>query len=535
MKTVLLGLDGGTFSILRPLMETGVMPFLRELAAEGTQASLRSTPNPLTPPAWASVMTGRSPGNHGVFDFVRAEETASGPAVTLVDSRDLACETIWTMATRAGRSVTALNFPLMFPPANLADALVIPGFVSWRLLRRATNPPGLYDRLKSLPGFDPKQVAWDIDLEQKCIQAMAPDDYVSWLQFHIGREHQWLQIVRTVMTESPCDFTAYLADGPDKIQHLAWRFLDPICFPDQPSAWEREIRELCLEYFRQLDASIADIVTLAGSDARIFLVSDHGFGASREIFYLNAWLHQRGLLAWKDPEAALDTTGEIFTQRMKTQVVDWSQTVAYALTPSSNGVVIRQADAKGRPGIDPDSYETFRRALAEDLLAATDPRSGQPIVTRVLTREEAFPGRHMHRAPDLTLVLRDQGFISILNSASPLRDRPEPRGMHQSDGIFLAAGAGIRRGQVLGELSILDVCPTLLYSLAMVIPENLEGRFPEEIFEASALEARPPRFGKGNDSHTAYTAIPAVNLPDASTVEQEQAVLTRLRALGYLE
>uniref|UniRef100_A0ACD5GS42 Uncharacterized protein n=1 Tax=Desertifilum tharense IPPAS B-1220 TaxID=1781255 RepID=A0ACD5GS42_9CYAN len=52
-------------------------------------------------------------------------------------------------------------------------------------------------------------------------------------------------------------------DGVDKIQHQAWRFLDPKLLSENPSAWERRMCNLCLEYFRQLDGYIRALVTLA--------------------------------------------------------------------------------------------------------------------------------------------------------------------------------------------------------------------------------------------------------------------------------
>ena len=88
------------------------MPFLAKIFEEGTRAKLRSTPNPLTPPAWVSLMTGRGPGHHGVFDFIRAEERGDDVFFTLYDSRDCRVETIWSIASRQGQKVAALNFPV---------------------------------------------------------------------------------------------------------------------------------------------------------------------------------------------------------------------------------------------------------------------------------------------------------------------------------------------------------------------------------------------------------------------------------------
>jgi predicted AlkP superfamily phosphohydrolase/phosphomutase len=101
MKTLLIGLDGATFDVLDPLMEQGVMPFLKTFLAEGVRAGLRTIVPPLTPPAWTSLMTGRTPGQHGVFDFFRMDSPESRH-IRFFNSNDVQCETIWTLASAAG-------------------------------------------------------------------------------------------------------------------------------------------------------------------------------------------------------------------------------------------------------------------------------------------------------------------------------------------------------------------------------------------------------------------------------------------------
>ena len=69
-KVVLIGIDGGEPSLIEPLL-ADTCPNLARLRAEGAWGSLRSTVPPLSPPAWATLMTGMNPGKHGVFDFPR--------------------------------------------------------------------------------------------------------------------------------------------------------------------------------------------------------------------------------------------------------------------------------------------------------------------------------------------------------------------------------------------------------------------------------------------------------------------------------
>ena len=80
VRTVLIGIDGATYDLIEPLVEEGVMPEFGALMARGARAKLTSTLHPLTPPAWATIMTGRMPGNHGVFDFIRVDRESENPS-----------------------------------------------------------------------------------------------------------------------------------------------------------------------------------------------------------------------------------------------------------------------------------------------------------------------------------------------------------------------------------------------------------------------------------------------------------------------
>jgi len=528
-RTLLIGLDGATFTVLDALIADGVMPFLGELIARGARARLLSTPNPLTPPAWTSAVTGRTPGHHGIFDFVRAAEGDGGLFVTLNTALDVRCETLWSMVSRHGGRVTVLNFPLSSPPPPVMGC-VVPGFVPWKHLRRAVHPPELWETLTAVPGFDPRELAMDLTEELRSIQWLPEDRYEAWIVQHVRRERQWFAVARELLIRQPADLVAILFDGVDKLQHLCWRFLDPDLAADLDAAGRR-VRARCLQYFRELDGFLRELAGLAGPTSRLFVVSDHGFGPTRDVFYANVWLARRGDLAWSEGLPP-DELGRIAADRIRSHVVgiDWRRTVAYALTPSSNGIFIRRAERPGAPGVPPDAYEAFRRRLADELVALRHPRTGRPVVRRVLTREEAFPGPANERAPDLTLVLEDYGFLSVLNADDFVKPRPMPAGTHRPDGIFIAAGAGIAPGRVLPEASIVDVAPTVLYSLGLPIPTDLEGRAVTGCFEERLLATRPVRVG-------APTAGPAAAPVGSGAVphEEERGVFARLQELGYLE
>jgi predicted AlkP superfamily phosphohydrolase/phosphomutase len=533
---LVVGLDGATHYLLDRFMADGTMPVLGSLAQSGVQADLRSTANPLTPAAWASLMTGCDPGGHGIYDFVRIRNAEERPSYAIASFRDLQAETVWSIASRQGRRVTVLNFPVMFPPPTLYGCIV-PGFIPPRHVARLSHPRELGAELTSIPGFDAKTLLLDLDVERESLQTLERAKYADWIRLHIAREKQWAAVARHVMKTRPAELTAVMFDGMDKIQHLCWRFLDPEFTSAEPSAWEAEIRALCIEYYRTVDTLVGELVAMADPGTTVFVASDHGFGPTTEVFYVNAWLAGRGLLQWSGQGSADQDGRQMTPGHWNPEVLfDWTKTTAYALTAGSNGIYVRVAQHPGAVGVDPADYDGFCRWLADELLAFRDPSDGNPVVVAARHRSEAFPGPFSSQAPDLTLTLRDGGFISILESDQLVRPRPEVMGTHRPHGIFIANGAGVvGRGRV-AEIRLTDITPMLLSALGLPIPEGLDGRLPPEVLradqpalaavdpEANFCEAVPVGLGGDESADTTYASY-----------EDQQIVLARLNALGYIE
>jgi predicted AlkP superfamily phosphohydrolase/phosphomutase len=475
-------------------------------------------------------VTGRGPGQHGVFDFVRVEQHGEHPNFRLATSSDIQCPTLWSRLGEAGRRVIALNFPVMYPPRPV-NGFLIPGFVPRRHLKGAMFPADLYSRLKGVPGIEVAELAVDFEDERRSVQVLAPERHEEWIRFHIRRERQWYGVMRHLMETETWDLAAVLFDGVDKLQHACWRFIEERAFAARPAtAWERTVRELCLDYFRQLDDLIAGLIEAAGSDTRVFFASDHGFTGSDEIFYVNSWLAQQGDLAWR-ADAPFAEEGYINTEGMKAAayLFDWNGTRAFSLTPGSNGIYLRLNG--GPASADPAARAALARRIADGLLQVVNPATGAPVVQRVLPREEAFPGPASHLAADLTLVLRDFGFVSVVRSHDIVRPRKELAGTHHPHGIFLAAGPGVRRGAAVERLTLLDMAPALLHSLGLPVPAELEGRVPEAIYEPDHLAGQPVRVA----DVAGAPAAPEGGDPSGMDAEGEAAIMERLRSLGYVE
>lgn len=530
VRTLFIGMDGATFTVLDDLIKPkeggAVMPFLAKIFKEGSRSKLRSTPNPLTPPAWVSLMTGRGPGHHGVFDFIRAEERGDEVFFTLFDSRDCRVETIWSIASRQGMRVAALNFPFTAPPPKDLNGFIVPGFVPWRHLRRNSYPETLYDRLKAIPDFNAQELAWDFEQEKQSGNELSDQDREDWVRYHLPREQQWFKVAENLMSEEAPELMAVLFDGVDKLQHQAWPYVDPSMQTGELSAFHHRMRKLSLDYFRQLDTFIEKLVTAAGPDVQVFFASDHGFTASTEIVRINAYLAEKGYVHWKElPE------GEAGARRDNSYFafLDWTKTIAYCRTPSCNGITIRVARNPGETGIAPGEYEAVRNRLIRDLEDLKDPETGERIISEIHKREDVFPGAAMKDAPDLQLVLRDFGFVSVKNILPVVEKRNYPIGTHHPDGVFLAYGPGIEAGKMLGRRHITDVTSTLLYSLGLPVPSDFEGVVPTGMFTAEHKSAHPVVIGVATQSSAKDDQAEAMD------EDEKKQIMEQLQMLGYME
>ena len=530
-EVLLIGLDGATYSLLDPMMERGLMPHLSALTGSGARAPLASVMPPITPPGWTSLMTGKPPGQHGVFDFFQKEDPTS-PFFRLTTSQDIGAQTIWSLASQHGKRVTALNFPLMFPAPPVNGYVVPGGWMPWRQLRLGCHPPDLFDRLKMLPSFNARELALDMALEEKALDGCEPNEYGDWVRLHTRREQRWLDVARYLMSVDPTDLVGIVFDGVDKLHHLVWRFMDPDLRHTQATDWAREISALCDGYFTQLDATIGELVRMAGPEATVVLASDHGGGPNDEVFYLNSWLEREGYLKWASDDATEQQSAPSLGFRhiaRHIQDLDWTETRAYAATPSSNGIHIVRRRPDGTEVGSASERAQLKAELVEKLRDLRHPNSGEHLVTAIGTDDEVFDGPFSAFAPDVSVMLVDGCVVSILRAASIVETRPEIMGTHRTDGIFAAFGPRVQPGISVERLSIMDVAALLLYCMNLPVPSDMLGRVPVEILRPEELRQQPVRIGAADTHQLTPVGVSSMDS------DAESVIVNRLRALGYTE
>ncbi len=112
-KVVVIGLDGVPFSLLEYLFETGNMPHLADIAKHGTFRRMMTSLPAVSSVAWTSFMTGKNPGEHGIFGFTDLKRGEI--ALRLPSFDDIQQPVLWH-ATNNLNSVV-VNLPFTYPAA----------------------------------------------------------------------------------------------------------------------------------------------------------------------------------------------------------------------------------------------------------------------------------------------------------------------------------------------------------------------------------------------------------------------------------
>jgi predicted AlkP superfamily phosphohydrolase/phosphomutase len=555
-RVLAIGLDGATFDVLTPLMESGRLPNLRALCEQGSWGRLRSTVPPLTAPAWTSFATGVNPGKHGIFQFFQPSNRR-GPTVALdsvVNRTAIRAPALWQHLSAAGLHVGLVNVPMTYPPP-VVDGFVVAGMPAPLHAKTLTYPPELQERMPDyrldLPYFMGGR-------EFQAAYVPAARRFLTDLTGLL--EERGRHTVR-LMREEAWDFFMVVFTETDRLGHYLWPAHPGAGAGDQPASdGEAALADAVVEWYTRLDRVVGEVLAAAGPGTAVLVMSDHGMGpaAKRRVYFndwlraggyleldtgsrfnLNAWLLRLGLsrdrlakLVGRLPSALVAP----LVRRVGSVEVPLNRQRSRAYYEPIYEFIGGLRIVERAPDMVPGSaaYEELREELAAGVRALRDPATDEPVIEGVYRREELYHGPHTEMAPDLVLVLRPRftGNHRVGNEAL-IADRVEVataapvRGAHRSDGVFMAAGPGLRPGGEVEGLCIEDLAPTALHLLGQPVPASLDGQVPADIFEPEALRRRPVQIVE-TAAETSAEAGPGFS------AAEEKEVRRQLEGLGYL-
>src|SRR6185503_5648127 len=284
MKTVIIGLDGATFDIIKPLASAGRLPILSRLMREGASAPLRSTILPNSFPGWASCTTGTSEGMHGVFSpFIK---NPSSYGVRAMSGRDIMTRHIWDIVSEQGGRSIVLNVPTAYPPEPL-DGLMVTGMLTPSLESDFTYPASLKaELLRAIPDYV-------IEPERIPDKRLRAEEFRRAIEAHKGA-------LNFLMAQGEWDFLMIVYSVLDRAQHDYWADKEPN-HPRHDRNTPPEFSNFIHEVYERLDQAVGQLVEKLPADSRVFVVSDHGFCSELFEVRVNELLAEAGLLAFKSP------------------------------------------------------------------------------------------------------------------------------------------------------------------------------------------------------------------------------------------
>lgn len=541
MKAMVIGLDGATFTILTPLMQAGYMPNLEKALARGACGELLSTIPPVTALAWPCFMTGKNPGKHGLTGWQgRLNARLERPWLS---GRQVRGAKLWHLANQAGMKTCVVNVPVTYPPEALNGAMIT-GMLTPGLKAEFTYPPELKTTLlDAVPDY---QI--DVDVQHSQPNTSNLEAIRRFLDKALAVTHTRGKAIHWLLDREQPDLAVLVFELPDRLQHILWRYIEHLPLPAQGLDGATVIRDKLLACYQALDEEIGRLVDRLPPKAYLGFLSDHGFGPWDTNVHLSDWLAQQG---WSTYDRGRIGRWEVLRRvgsRFKRQIpsalkrrtlktfsllrtLDWSQTQAYAGLPTEDGVFINLRGREPFGIVEQADYEPLRADIIEALREWRDPRNDQPIIKAIYRREELYTGPFVAHAPDILFELQRSYRVSDLTGRGALFSdvSQEPWGFHEQEGIWAMSGPGIEPGLKVDGAHIMDVMPTLLYSLGLPVPDDVDGRVLLEIY-SPAWQADHPLH-----SQHAPEADTDAQASHPFSAEEEALIKERLKGLGYLE
>ena len=471
---MVLGLDGATFDLIIPWINEGKLPTLAKLMKEGAVADLKSTYPPLTPPSWTSMITGKKPSRHGLYDFVGLDKEFKQK---LFLSHDRFGDDIFDLLSNEGLKSVALNIPFTFPPSEI-HGVKVSGMLTPNSDVDFIQPASLKeDFLKRFPDYK-------FELDWSEYKGRRDDFFKDTFKLMDDRFAMITHFKESVEWDL---FFAVITDT-DRAQHFTWNNDD------------------LFSVYARVDEKIGKLIKKLPKDTHLFIVSDHGAAEVKKIFNANCFLREKGYLVEKKKRKAISFARKIIGERgfkvvaklykkMKfgsstnkkfesslinyATEIDMKKTKALAL---GFGVVYVNEQ------LEFDKKE-FIAALKNDLLNFED--SGKKVIETVVTDEDYLQSDVEHFGPKLAFVpVNGYGRDCSLGKKAIISEDSEGAGTHAMNGIFIAHGLKVKKGKLKKTLHVEDLGPTILGLLGVPIPTFLDGACLKSLFKANTMDIK---------------------------------------------
>jgi len=405
-RTILIGIDGAPYTMLDKFSRDGTMPNLSKLRNGGVFKQMMASMPDNSAVSWSSIMTGKNPGEHGIFGFT--DMIPNTYTMKFPNFYNLNAPPFWHQNPE--KKYVIINVPFTYPVKEL-NGSIVSGFVSPDLSRSAYPK----EFLKFL-----KENEYEIDVDAR----KAYKSYDLFFQELFNVHEKRSNIFKKKFQEGGWDNFMVVFTGSDRLEHFMLH-----AYHDE----NHEYHSKFIDYFSQVDEEIGWIMDNADDDDNIIMMSDHGMVQIKTEVHLNTFLEKEGFLTLSEEKKNYNSIT--------------ADSKAFVMEPGRVHINFEGKYPNG--SIKPDD----RKTLSNELMNAFNSLeyNGEKVLADIKTKDELYQGKKFDEAPDLILIPNDgyslRGTIGneqIYGSDSILT------GMHKGSDAFLLV-KGNNAKQIVNE------------------------------------------------------------------------------------
>lgn len=505
-RLLVIALGEATFDLILPWVEQGELPAMERFIHEGSAGYLRSMVPMITPQMWGTIVSGKNPGRHGLFDFWQRDKRGR---FTEINGSHIKADPLWKKLTRAGLSSGIVNVPFTYPPQKI-KGFMISGEDAPGAHRSISWPQELYDELVEEFGR--------YRLKDIFPGGRNKEDYLTLVEEDVEKQSE---VLSYLLARKEWDFFLTFFSASAITQHYFWKDMQD---------GNNQFSDVIKKAYKALDSAINCLTEAAGENTNVFIISECGAGPLKSGVQINTLLRQEGFLQYLKPRMSKESSPDgksirntvsafrtgiqgaipkswfYFANKnvhwlkswiqnyLDSSDIDWGRTLAFSR--GKEGDIFINLKGRDPNGIvEQNEYEYVRNSIIEKLMALKDPSTGEPAAARVYKREELYKGDQLGFAPDLVIEWKNDAYMPTESDKDKdsvfverwRRNMKWPTsGSHRRNGILMARGPGISNNKWIEGAGIIDLAPTWLHLLNQDVPDDLEGKVIAGLFNTKS-------------------------------------------------
>ena len=128
-KVVVIGVDGVSLNLLEPFAKAGVTPNMKRMLDQGVRGDLASIWPLRTPQVWTTAVTGKYPGQHGIWDHLSNTYFNPPPFRTKekirITTKDRRSKALWNILSEKNISTASVGWMATWPAEDVPSTVMV--------------------------------------------------------------------------------------------------------------------------------------------------------------------------------------------------------------------------------------------------------------------------------------------------------------------------------------------------------------------------------------------------------------------------